>query len=154
MANYNNLSEEFNEDGYDNENNFYYLTENETNQPNHILNELNENIYQEDNISQENNIEHMQQSNLSRVNNVTKPTQHVTKPTQHVEKKQKIVKKESKPSSINWLYVFLIILVIALIVYYLIEKKYIKLPNFDSSSSSLSNTISPSSLGSTFMSLH
>jgi hypothetical protein len=131
MSNYN-LLDENNED----DNNFYYLTENENNQGdqnnennqnNYSLNELNENIYQDENMIEENNIEHMK-------NTTTKSN----KPN-----KNQVSKKEF---GFNWLYVFLIIIIISLVAYYLIQNKY-----FDGS---VSNTTSPSSLGSKFMSLH
>ena len=152
----NNLLEEFNEDGYDNDKNFYYLTDNEANEhyENNNVNELNEDIYQEDNNQENNNQE--DNNKEDNIEHMKQYKQHVLSPIQpqDVQKKVKIIKKESKKeikSSFNWLYIFLIILIIALVVYFLIEKKYIKLPSFGSSTSSVTSS---SSLGSTFMSLH
>jgi len=59
--------------------------------------------------------------------------------------------------SIHLILVLVVILVIALVGYYLIDKKIIKLPSFGSSGSTSSPSSSSSlksTLGSTFMSLH
>ncbi len=147
------IQDNLNEDDYDND--FYYLTENKD--------ELNENIYQED--FQSGN-QHMYSSNSP-----TQQTAHATYPTNHTihtthptltthtasstapVNPSKSSNKNSNYFQKNWLYIFLLILVIALVLYYLIDKKYIKLPSFESKST-LSPSSSPSTLGSTFMSLH
>lgn len=139
MENFNNL-----EEGYDNADNFYYLTENEQNVTGLGLND---NIYEEDNY-----VEHMDNQRQDQV--LTQQPSSVgltggnnpslTKP------------KKSKKSEINWLYVLVVILVISLIAYYLIDSKIIKLPSFGSTTLATSTTSSPfrNTLGSTFMSLH
>jgi hypothetical protein len=143
---YNNL-----EEGYENGDNFYYLTENE-----HQINGLDENIYNEDNY-----VEHMEPIRQEQVPQQV-PQQvrsfapvSVTAP----QVKAKKVKKEKTKAKLNWLYVLVVILIIALVGYYLIDNKIIKLPSFGSSSSTSSPSASSSSsfkstLGSTFMSLH
>jgi hypothetical protein len=131
-ATHNNL-----EEGYDNGDNFYYLTDNEQ-----LVSGLDENMYNEDNY-----IEHMEPLRQDQVSQQVQPVQ--------VQVQNKKVKKENVETKLNWLYVLIAILVVALVGYYLIDRKIITMPSFGSSSS----TSSPSSsfkttLGSTFMSLH
>jgi hypothetical protein len=133
------------DDGYDNEDNFYYLTENEESKKSNYVDEL-DNFYQEDNIYQEDNsLEHMNQVPSPLPSNPTLVVKH---------KKSKKTKKTKK--SINWVYTFLAIFIIALIFYYLIDQKIFTLPEFSTSSPSpsASVSVSSSSLGSTFMSLY
>jgi hypothetical protein len=143
MENFNNL-----EEGYDNADNFYYLTENEQSVAGLGLND---NIYEEDNY-----VEHMENQRQVQVaaeqSGLTGPNVQVP-----IIPVSKVVKsKKSKKSAMNWLYVLVIILVISLIAYYLIDSKIIKLPSFGSSTSTSSPTSSTfrATLGSTFMSLH
>lgn len=141
MENYNNL-----EEGYNNGDNFYYLTENEQ-----AVGGLDDNIYQEE----DNYVEHMSEQRQAQTQQavVPLPVPMVAAKTQVKVKK---VKKDKAQAGLNWLYILLVIVVISLIAYYLIDKKIIKMPSFGSSGS----TASPSSssfgttLGSTFMSLH
>jgi hypothetical protein len=150
------IQENLNQEDYDND--FYYLTENkdEINKD-----ELNENIYQED--FQHGN-QHMYSSNSptqysTHSTHSTYPTNHAIHSTTPVTPSKTSSVSPSKTSHSsnyfqkNWLYIFLLILVIALVFYYLIDKKYIKLPSFESKSTLLSPSPS-STLGSTFMSLH
>lgn len=112
--------------------NFYYLTENENDKNNNYNNELNENIYNDEQIE---NIEHMENS---------QPVIDKTSKTVNVNKRE-------KKSYRMWLYIFLIILVIALVMYFLIDKKVIQMPSLLDSASS--PTMSQT-LGSTFMSIN
>lgn len=145
------IQENLNKEDYDND--FYYLTENkdEINKD-----ELNENIYQED--FQHGN-QHMYSSPTQHSTHSTYPTNHAIHTTTPVtpSKTSSVTPSKTSHSSNyfqkNWLYIFLLILVIALVFYYLIDKKYIKLPSFESKSTLLSPSPS-STLGSTFMSLH
>jgi len=138
-------------DGYDNEDNFYYLTENEESKKNNYVDELDhlykeDNVYKEDNIYQQNNsIEHMN----AVANSESNKSEMIVKDTKSKSKKAKKAKV-----SINWVYTFLAIIIIALIFYYLIDQKIFKLPEFSTSSPSASVSVSSSSLGSTFMSLY
>jgi hypothetical protein len=153
------IQDNLNQDDYDND--FYYLKENkdEINKD-----ELNENIYQED---FEHGNQHMYSP--SSPHQSSHNTTHATYPTNHAfhnathttttttapVNPPKSSNKKSNYFQKNWLYIFLLILIIALVVYYLIDKKYIKLPSFESKSTlSPSPSSSPSTLGSTFMSLH
>jgi hypothetical protein len=153
---YNNL-----EEGYNNGDSFYYLTENEQ-----VIGGLDDNIYQEDNY--ENNYEHMEDQRQAQIKQEVDPVaprvfapvaprvapQRVATAKNIVKAKK--VKKAKTEMKLNWLYVLLVIVIISLIAYYLIDQKIIKMPSFGSSGS----TSSPSSssfrttLGSTFMSLH
>ena len=132
------IQDNLNQDDYDND--FYYLTENkdEVNEVNN--DELNDNIYQED--FQHGNQHIYSPSSPTKPTQPTVPVKPITTPTPS---------SSSNYLQKKWLYIFLLILVIALVAYFLIDKKYIKLPSFESKS-----TFSPSSstLGSTFMSLH
>ncbi len=138
-ATYNNL-----EEGYDNGDNFYYLTDAEQQ-----VAGLDENIYNEEPY-----VEHMQPVRQEQVYQQIQPVAPVA--TTVIKAKA----KKEKKAKLNWLYVLVVILVIALVGYYLIDKKIIKLPSFGSSKSSSGFASSPSSssfkstLGSTFMSLH
>lgn len=142
-APYNNL-----EEGYDNGDNFYYLTDAEQQ-----VGGLDENIYNEENY-----VEHMQPVREEQVQQQVKPVAPVaTVATATLTAlKDKKVKKEKAKAKLNWLYILVVILVIALIGYFLIDKKIIKLPSFGSSASTSSPSSSSfkSTLGSTFMSLH
>lgn len=127
------------EEGFNNDDNYYYLTENEQSL-------LNDNIYDEDNY-----VEHMDPSGRFAMQEP-----HMQQNLQpHMPVNQPLSQPKQKKSKINWLYVFLIIILIAIVIYYLIDRKYITVPSFRPSS-----TYSPSSssfkntLGSTFMSLH
>jgi len=139
-ADYNNL-----EEGYENGDNFYYLTDNEQQ-----VAGLDENIYNEDNY-----VEHMEPIRQEQVSQQVRPVAPVSVIAPLV--KDTKVKKDKKKTKLNWLYILIVILVIALVGYYLIDNKIIKIPSFDSSSSTASPASSSSfksTLGSTFMSLH
>jgi hypothetical protein len=118
------------QEGYDNQD-YYYLTEEN--------NGLSDNVYRESNF-----YEHMDP--------VAAPSTAAVAPT----KKDKYKSK----GYMKWTYIYLIIIVIAIVMYYLIDQKMITLPESLTGSSSFSfgSSSSPSSpfntLGSTFMSLH
>ena len=160
MENYNNL-----EEGYNDGDSFYYLTENEQ-----IVDVLDDNIYQEDNY-----LEHMEnqrqsqikQAEVNPVNPVVNPVNPVVNqvnpvvnqvipfaPAPNVVKSKKH-KKSKSGEKLNWLYILLVIVIISLITYFLIDQKIIKIPSFGSSASTSSPSSSSfkSTLGSTFMSL-
>ncbi len=141
---YNNL-----EEGYDNGDNFYYLTENEQ-----AVTGLDDNIYEEDNY-----VEHMQPQRQEQVIQQVAPLAPVAVVAPLVKDKKVKKEKAKAKAKLDWLYVLVIILIIALVAYYLIDKKIITLPSFGSSGSTSSPSASSSSsfkstLGSTFMSLH
>ena len=137
------IQENLNQEGYDNDKDFYYLTEN--NDESNLLSsprEFNDNIYQED----------FDHSNLHTYSpTVSSPP--IKKPV--APPVVPPVTPKSKYNKVNkWLYIFLLILVVALVFYYLIDNKYIKLPSFESKGALSASPSSTSTLGSTFMSLH
>jgi len=135
---YNNL-----EEGYDNGDNFYYLTDAE--QQGNGLTSLDENIYNEDTY-----VEHMEPARQEQVYNQTQAIAPVAVLPSVKDKKVKKTK-----AKLNWLYVLVIILGIALVGYYLIDNKIISFGfSGSSSTSSPSSSSLKSTLGSTFMSLH
>lgn len=114
--------------GYDSNNDLFFLTENDLND------ELNENIY-------EDYTDHMQI-------NQTVPV--VPCPNQEKATEQSNYSRQNPEEKSNrWLFIFLLILIIALAMYYLIDKKIIELPSFESKKSILSSP--SSSIGETFM---
>jgi hypothetical protein len=137
-------------DGYDNEDNFYYLTENEESKKNNYIDEL-DNFYKEDTINQDT-------INQDTINQEDKSIEHMKDVNKNESKsiKDKKTKKSKKVKavSINWIYTILAIFIIALIFYYLIDQKMFTLPDLTTSSPSQSVSVSSSSLGSTFMSLY
>jgi len=157
MENYNNL-----EEGYNDGDSFYYLTENEQ-----IVDVLDDNIYQEDNYLE--HMENQRQSQIKQaevnpvVNQVNPVVNQVNPlvnqvipfaPAPNVVKSKKH-KKSKSGEKLNWLYILLVIVIISLITYFLIDQKIIKIPSFGSSASTSSPSSSSfkSTLGSTFMSL-
>ena len=141
------IQENLNQEGYDNDKDFYYLTENkdeinESNLQSSPREEFNDNIYQED-------FDHSRLHTYS-------PT--VTSPPIKISVAPPVTPlaaPKSKYNKVNkWLYIFLLILVVALVFYYLIDNKYIKLPSFESKGALSASPSSTSTLGSTFMSLH
>jgi len=118
MSSYDNnqIIENFNQ-GYENDENFYFLTENN-------------NDYENNNESQQ-YFEHFVDTNVPVV--VAAPT---------VENKTKPIKKHR---SRRWLHIFIFVIILALVMYYLIDNKYMEMPSFLSSSrmtsSATSNTV-------------
>jgi hypothetical protein len=131
MSHYDNNLEE----GFNNDNNFYYLSENNqsVNQESHLT-EFNDSIYAETNF-----FEHLDNQPEVTVNAPTQ-TQTQTQPSSSV-------KSSKKMQSYRWLYIFFIFVLIALVGYLLVDQKIITLPSMDLptkySDFSISSTSSP-----------
>ena len=137
------IQENLNQEGYDNDKDFYYLTDNKD--ESNLLSspqEFNDNIYQED----------FDHSNLHTYSPTI--TSHPIKKTIAPPVAPPVTTKSKYNKPKKWLYIFLLILVVALGFYYLIDNKYIKLPSFESKGVLSASPSSTSTLGSTFMSLH